>query len=83
MSPPPPSEFRPTLDIVPGPRAVGQIVLSLVAAIALLYYGRLFFITVSFALFLAFAMRPTGSIPRFYDQLRQQGFEPPLDLFKG
>jgi pilus assembly protein CpaF len=31
---------------------------------------------------LAYTLRATGSIPRFYDQLRQQGFEPPLDLFR-
>jgi len=30
----------------------------------------------------SFALRPTGAMPRFYDQLRQQGFEPPLDFFK-
>ena len=62
MNPPPSSELRPAPDVVPGPRPVGQIVVTLVAAIALLYYGRLFFITVSFALFLAFAMRPFVSI---------------------
>ncbi len=31
---------------------------------------------------MTFQLRPTGSIPRFYDQLRQQGHEPPLDFFK-
>ena len=30
---------------------------------------------------MAFELRPTGNIPRFFDQLRQQGFEPPLELF--
>jgi predicted PurR-regulated permease PerM len=35
---------------------------SLAAGVALLYYGRLFFITVIFALFLAFAMRPFVSL---------------------
>jgi pilus assembly protein CpaF len=30
----------------------------------------------------SFALRPTGAMPRFYDQLRQQGFEPPLDFFQ-
>jgi pilus assembly protein CpaF len=30
----------------------------------------------------SFALKPTGAMPRFYDQLRQQGFEPPLDFFK-
>ena len=29
----------------------------------------------------SFALRPTGSRPRFYDLLAQQGFEPPLDFF--
>lgn len=31
---------------------------------------------------MAFALRPTGAIPRFFDQMRQQGFEPPLELFQ-
>jgi predicted PurR-regulated permease PerM len=35
---------------------------SLAAGVALLYYGRLFFITLIFALFLAFAMRPFVSL---------------------
>lgn len=35
---------------------------TLAATIALLYYGRSFFITVAFALFLAFAMRPFVSL---------------------
>lgn len=30
----------------------------------------------------SFSLRPTGSMPRFYDQLRQQGYEPPLDFFR-
>ena len=29
-----------------------------------------------------FQLRPTGAMPRFYDLLRQQGFEPPLDFFR-
>jgi predicted PurR-regulated permease PerM len=41
---------------------VGVTIVSLAAATALLYYGRLFFITVIFALFLAFAMRPFVSL---------------------
>ena len=53
---------RPPLDAAPSPSAAGLAVLALAAAIALLYYGRLFFITVSFALFLAFAMRPFVSL---------------------
>ena len=44
------------------PRAVGFTIVSLASAVALLYYGRLFFITVIFALFLAFAMRPFVSL---------------------
>ncbi len=36
--------------------------ISLAAAVALLYFGRLLFITVAFALFLAFAMRPFVSL---------------------
>ena len=53
---------RPLLDTVPSSSSAGLAVLALAAAIALLYYGRLFFITVSFALFLAFAMRPFVSL---------------------
>ncbi len=45
----------------PAPR-VGLTIVSLAAGVALLYYGRLFFITVIFALFLAFAMRPFVSL---------------------
>jgi pilus assembly protein CpaF len=30
---------------------------------------------------MSFALKPTGSRPKFYDQLRQQGIEP-LDFFK-
>lgn len=30
----------------------------------------------------SFALKPTGAIPRFYDTLRLQGFEPSLDFFK-
>jgi predicted PurR-regulated permease PerM len=41
---------------------VGLAIVSLAAGIALLYYGRVFFITVIFALFLAFAMRPFVSL---------------------
>ena len=44
------------------PRAVGFAVVSLAATVALLYFGRVFFITVIFALFLAFAMRPFVSL---------------------
>ncbi|HAZ08010.1 MAG TPA: hypothetical protein DCZ01_05680 [Elusimicrobia bacterium] len=29
-----------------------------------------------------FALRPTGTVPRFYDQMREQGFEPPLEFFR-
>jgi predicted PurR-regulated permease PerM len=37
-------------------------VVSAAAAIALLYFGRLFFLTIAFALFLAFAIRPFVSL---------------------
>jgi pilus assembly protein CpaF len=30
----------------------------------------------------SFEMRPTGAMPRFYDALRQQGVEPPLEFFR-
>ncbi len=43
-------------------RAVSLVVVSLAAAVALLYYGRLLFITFAFALFLSFAMRPFVSL---------------------
>ena len=69
---PPPSEgafFTPparSVAAVPSPagspRAVGFAIVSLAAGVALLYYGRVFFITVIFALFLAFAMRPFVSL---------------------
>jgi hypothetical protein len=29
-----------------------------------------------------FTLKPTGSIPRFYEKLRQDGFEPPLEPFQ-
>ncbi len=38
------------------------LLLSFAAAIALLYFGRVFFITIAFAMFLAFAMRPFVSL---------------------
>jgi len=64
---PPPAEgafFGPqSRDAAPVPiQAAGLTVVSLAAAVALLYYGRLFFITTIFALFLAFAMRPFVSL---------------------
>lgn len=43
-------------------RPGAPVLLSLVAAIALLYFGRTFFITIVFAMFLAFAMRPFVSL---------------------
>ena len=30
----------------------------------------------------AFSLRPTGAIPRFFEKLQQEGFEPPFHLFK-
>jgi predicted PurR-regulated permease PerM len=44
------------------PRAGGLAVVATAAAVALLYYGRHLFVTVAFALFLAFAMRPFVSL---------------------
>jgi pilus assembly protein CpaF len=29
-----------------------------------------------------FVLRPTKTVPKFFDQLRQQGFDPPVDLFR-
>ncbi|MDE2040201.1 MAG: CpaF family protein [Elusimicrobia bacterium] len=31
---------------------------------------------------LSFALRPTGSPPRFYDRLRRQGYDAPMEFFK-
>jgi predicted PurR-regulated permease PerM len=53
------AEPRPLTTRVP---VSGGGVLVLAAAVALLYYGRVLFITVAFALFLAFAMRPFVSL---------------------
>ena len=53
---------RPAAAPAPAPAPVGITIVSLAAGVALLYYGRLFFITVIFALFLAFAMRPFVSL---------------------
>jgi predicted PurR-regulated permease PerM len=44
------------------PRIAGLAVVATAAAVALLYYGRHLFVTVAFALFLAFAMRPFVSL---------------------
>ena len=30
----------------------------------------------------ASVLRPSGAIPRFYDRLRKQGIEPPMDFFR-
>jgi predicted PurR-regulated permease PerM len=38
------------------------VVVSLAAGISLLYYGQAFFVTIAFAMFLAFAMRPFVSL---------------------
>jgi putative permease len=42
--------------------SAGLMVVATAAAVALLYYGRLLFVTLAFALFLAFAMRPFVSL---------------------
>lgn len=46
----------------PAPRAVGFALVSLAAAVGILYYGRTLWITIAFALFLAFAIRPFVSL---------------------
>jgi predicted PurR-regulated permease PerM len=51
-----------SLDRLPDRIRISGGLLSFAAAIALLYYGRALFITLSFALFLAFAMRPFVSL---------------------
>ena len=68
-SKPPPSEGAfltpPAAATVPddaAPGAGGLAVVATAAAVALLYYGRHLFVTVAFALFLAFAMRPFVSL---------------------
>jgi predicted PurR-regulated permease PerM len=68
-SKPPPSEgafFTPpaaaTVPEEAAPRSGGLAVVATAAAVALLYYGRHLFVTVAFALFLAFAMRPFVSL---------------------
>ncbi len=61
---PPPAEgafYSPRSSPSPSP-AAGLSFVSLAALVALLYYGRSIFITVAFALFLAFAMRPFVSL---------------------
>lgn len=63
-SEPPPTEgafFAPAIAERTGPPST-PVLLSLAAAIALLYFGRVFFITIAFAMFLAFAMRPFVSL---------------------
>lgn len=63
-SEPPPPEgafYAPASPEQTGPPPA-PVLLTLVAAIALLYYGRVFFITIAFAVFLAFAMRPFVSL---------------------
>jgi predicted PurR-regulated permease PerM len=68
-SKPPPSEgafFTPPapagVSQAAAPRVGGLAVVATAAAVALLYYGRHLFVTVAFALFLAFAMRPFVSL---------------------
>ena len=63
---PPPPEGAFLTPPLPGParedaaphRLAGLTVVSTAAAVALLYYGRHLVVTLAFALFLAFAMRP-------------------------
>lgn len=56
-----PSHRATSAEPSPGGR-LGLAAISLAAAVALLYYGRLLFITFAFGLFLAFAMRPFVSL---------------------
>jgi predicted PurR-regulated permease PerM len=62
---PPPAEgafYSPRPTPSPAARVPGLGFVSLAALVALLYYGRTIFITLAFALFLAFAMRPFVSL---------------------
>ncbi len=62
---PPPAEgafYSPRLSPSSPSPAASLSIVSLAALVALLYYGRSIFITVAFALFLAFAMRPFVSL---------------------
>jgi len=62
---PPPTEgafYSPRSSPSPASAASGLSFVSLAALVALLYYGRSIFITLAFALFLAFAMRPFVSL---------------------
>lgn len=59
MSPP---VVSPVREEAHPQRTAGLAVLSTAAAVALLYYGRPLFVTLAFALFLAFAMRPFVSL---------------------
>ena len=57
----PAQAVSPREDARPNASA-GLMVVATAAAVALLYYGRLLFVTLAFALFLAFAMRPFVSL---------------------
>jgi predicted PurR-regulated permease PerM len=57
----PPSPVPGLFEAAPS-RSGGLAVVATAAAVALLYYGRHLFVTVAFALFLAFAMRPFVSL---------------------
>jgi predicted PurR-regulated permease PerM len=75
--PPPPEgaflspAIRPSGPPVASQRPTGWTIVSVVAIIALLYFGRNLFIVLAFALFLSFALRPFVSllerarVPRF------------------
>jgi putative permease len=60
---PPPAEGA-FLTPASSPRSGGYrpVLITLAAGVALLYFGRLFFVTIAFAMFLAFAMRPFVSL---------------------
>ena len=55
------SELRVESELT-SPRGFGTTVLTLGAIVAVLYYGRVLFITFAFALFLALALRPFVSV---------------------
>ena len=59
MTPPPPIPGR---EEAQPHRTAGLAIVATAAAVALLYYGRHLFVTMAFALFLAFAMRPFVSL---------------------
>jgi predicted PurR-regulated permease PerM len=62
LPPPEPGTSPPRITVSNIPRGAGVGLMTLVGLIILLYYGRTLWITLCFALFLAFAMRPFVSL---------------------